>query len=192
MRRRITTRRAVLGIDAAWTVGQPSGVALVVERGGGWACAAVAPSYGDLERLAAGGAVDWDARTVPGGTPDVGALLDAARRLAPGAEVVAIAVDMPLALRPIRARRGCDDAFSRAFARRGLGVHSPSARRPGSAGRSGFCPATRRGMTDFGYIGCCAPAGLIIGYSMPPAFSSTGGRAAPRPIGWMRRGCCVR
>ena len=34
--------------------------------------------------------------------------------------------------------------------------------------------------------------GIDNGYSMPPAFSSTGGRAAPRPIGWMRRGCCVR
>jgi len=44
-------------------------------------------------------------------------------------------------------------------------------------------------MTDFGCIGCCAPAALITGYSMPPVFSSTGGRAAPRPIGWMRRGC---
>src|SRR5215471_5744561 len=64
--------------------------------------------------------------------------------------------------------------------------------RPGSAGRSGFFPATRRGMTDFGYTGCCAPAALITGSSMPPAFSSTGARAAPRPIGWMGRGCCVR
>ena len=48
------------------------------------------------------------------------------------------------------------------------------------------------GYDDFGYIGCCAPAALITGYSMLPAFSSTGARAAPRPIGWMRRGCCVR
>jgi hypothetical protein len=44
----------------------------------------------------------------------------------------------------------------------------------------------------FGYIGCCAPAALITGYWMPPAYSSTGGRGAPRPIGWMRRGYCVR
>ena len=28
--------RAVLGIDAAWTVSQPSGVALAVETEGGW------------------------------------------------------------------------------------------------------------------------------------------------------------
>src|SRR5215472_18055018 len=42
-------------------------------------------------------------------------------------------------------------------------------------------------MTDFGYVGCCAPTALITGYWMPPAFSSTGARAAPRPIGWMRR-----
>src|SRR5215510_1431942 len=39
------------------------------------------------------------------------------------------------------------------------------------------------GMTDFGYIGCCAPAALITGYSMPPVFSSTGAPRQDRSAG---------
>lgn len=123
--------RAVLGIDAAWTPSQPSGVALAVERGGGWACAAVAPSYAEFVRLAAGHAVDWAAPAVAGGEADAGALLDAAAALAPGAGVRVVAVDMPLARGAISRRRACDDALSRAYGARGLGVHTPSAVRPG-------------------------------------------------------------
>ena len=37
--------RAVLGIDAAWTTTQPSGVALAVERSNGWRMIAAAASY---------------------------------------------------------------------------------------------------------------------------------------------------
>ena len=51
----------VLGIDAAWTVVQPNGVA-VVERGaagGTWQCLALAPSYASFLGLAAGRPVDW-------------------------------------------------------------------------------------------------------------------------------------
>ncbi len=37
--------RAVLGIDAAWTERQPSGVALVVDNGAGWRLHKIAASY---------------------------------------------------------------------------------------------------------------------------------------------------
>lgn len=37
--------RAVLGIDAAWTITQPSGVALAVERSNGWRMIAAAASH---------------------------------------------------------------------------------------------------------------------------------------------------
>ena len=36
---------SVLGIDAALTVHQPSGIALVQNTATGWSCLAVAPSY---------------------------------------------------------------------------------------------------------------------------------------------------
>jgi len=46
--------RTILGIDAAWTAGQPSGVALVSGRDGSWGVEAVAASYEDFEALSNG------------------------------------------------------------------------------------------------------------------------------------------
>jgi predicted RNase H-like nuclease len=80
---------------------------------------------------AGGEPVDWEAPACTGSAPPVPALLDAARRLAPGAEAVVAAIDMPLAAGPITGRRPCDDAVSRAFGAFGCGVHTPSAERPG-------------------------------------------------------------
>jgi predicted RNase H-like nuclease len=130
-RRTPRIRRAVLGLDAAWTASGSSGVALVQEGDGRWTCAGVAPSYAEFVRLSSGGSIDWRAPEVPGGEADVPALLAAASRLAPGAELSVVAVDMPLAHGPILCRRRCDDAISRAFGGRGCGTHTPSERRPG-------------------------------------------------------------
>ena len=44
----------VLGIDAAWTAHNPSGVALVQRAEQGWRCLALAPSYDAFLALAAG------------------------------------------------------------------------------------------------------------------------------------------
>ncbi len=118
----------VLGIDAAWTAGKPSGVALVVRQDGRWSLRAVAPSYAHFLGLARGERLE----AVPtGALPDVAALLDAARRLA-GAPVTLVAVDMPLADEPIVGRRVSDDAIARAFGARHCATHSPSAARPGA------------------------------------------------------------
>ncbi len=119
--------KAVLGIDAAWTVGQPSGVALVVETAGGWRCRQLAPSY---QQFCQHEPVDWDLIPTPS-APDIPALLRAVKRLEPAAELSVIAVDMPLSMEPIRGRRWADNAVSRAFGARGCAVHSPSAIRPG-------------------------------------------------------------
>lgn len=119
----------VLGIDAAWTAGQPSGVALVRSRGRRWQCVALAPSYDSFLALASGHAVDWRARP-RGAMPDPAALHAAATRLG-GAAPDVIAIDMPLAMAPITARRAADNAIASAYATRGLGAHSPSPDRPG-------------------------------------------------------------
>jgi predicted RNase H-like nuclease len=145
-------KRAVLGVDAAWTPRQPSGVALLVEERGGWSCPLAAPSYADFVRGAGGEAVDWARPRVEGGKLDAAALLAAARRLAPGAEVLAVGVDMPLGHGPITARRPADDAISRRYGGRGCGTHSPTPERPGrlagevrrSFERQGFALATAR------------------------------------------------
>ena len=111
----------ILGIDAAWTAAQPSGVALVVDR----RCVRLAPSY---ESFVAG-VVDW--RVKPrGGPADCDALIETVSAIA-GAPPDVIAVDMPLATKPIVARRAADNAIASAFARFGLGVHTPNPERPG-------------------------------------------------------------
>ncbi len=119
----------VLGIDAAWTATQPSGVALVRGDDDAWTCLALAPSYASFVALAGGTPVDW--RTRPrAGVAACDALIAASIAIA-GAPPDAIAIDMPLSTRPITARRVADNAIASAFARYGLGVHTPSAVRPG-------------------------------------------------------------
>jgi predicted RNase H-like nuclease len=135
----------ILGIDAAWTAGRPSGVALLQQRGERWRCAALAPSYAQFAGLAAGSAVDWQARPL-GSAPDLAALLAASRQLLDGEPVQVIAVDMPLSLEPIRGRRAADAAVSRAFGAQGCAVHSPSAERPGA-----LADRLRADAEDLGY-----------------------------------------
>ena len=120
--------RVVLGIDAAWTLAQPSGVALVAESTTVWRLIAVASSYQRFQALA-------DKRQQPemrplGSSPDIPALLNAASVLS-GRPVDLAAIDMPLAQTPIIGRRASDNAVSRAYGGRKCGTHTPSASRPG-------------------------------------------------------------
>lgn len=120
----------ILGIDAAWTEGQPSGVALIQGMGSKWKCLAIAPSYIDFLNLSQGIPVDWNQKP-KGSLPDVDALLKASRKRLGGAKVDVVAVDMPLSTRPIRGRREADNAISRTFGKYKCGVHSPNLERPG-------------------------------------------------------------
>ena len=125
-----TNGPCVLGIDAAWTAHNPSGVALVQRKAEGWQCLALAPSYDAFIRLASGH--HWDPKTKAGGSrPDPAALLQASQQLA-GAAVSCVAVDMPLATTPITGRRAADTAIASRFGTRGCAVHSPSSERPGA------------------------------------------------------------
>jgi predicted RNase H-like nuclease len=120
--------RSVLGIDAAWTCTQPSGVALTEETAAGWELIAAAPSYQCFHALAG----DDPVREVrpSGSIPDATALLASCRaRL--GRPVDLVAIDMPLSHVPINGRRVSDDAISRAYGQRKCGTHTPSASRPG-------------------------------------------------------------
>ncbi|RUZ81270.1 DUF429 domain-containing protein [Mesorhizobium sp. M7A.F.Ca.US.006.01.1.1] len=118
--------RAVLGIDAAWTMTQPSGVALVIENSNGWELRAVAASYRAFCSIAEGNAVSHS-NPAPGAQE----VLTAASALA-GLPVDLIAVDMPLSRTPIQARRASDDSVSRAYGQRWASTHTPSAFRPGA------------------------------------------------------------
>jgi predicted RNase H-like nuclease len=119
--------RSVLGIDAAWTASQPSGVALAVGTSSGWRLVAVAASYGRFHAAASG----RDPEPRPAGSVPVAADLLASAWALAGCPVGLVAIDMPLSLDPVTGRRASDDAVSRAYGARGAGTHTPSAVRPG-------------------------------------------------------------
>jgi predicted RNase H-like nuclease len=121
----------ILGIDAAWTEKEPSGMALLESSQVGWRCVSVTPSYGSFLALAEGTPVDWDAKT-KGALPDVGRLVAAAGTLLSWRRMTVVTVDMPLSTEPITGRRAADAAISKAYGGRGAAVHSPSSERPGS------------------------------------------------------------
>ncbi|MGP4673297.1 DUF429 domain-containing protein [Agrobacterium salinitolerans] len=119
---------AILGIDAAWTATEPSGVALVVKDGLHWRLRAAASSYDHFLALL----LETSARTdrPRGSVAQATALLNAAESLA-GCNVSLIAIDMPLSNAPIRARRVSDNRVSSAYGARYCSTHTPNALRPG-------------------------------------------------------------
>lgn len=121
----------ILGIDAAWTEKEPSGVALLEGAPEDWRCVTVAPSYDSFLTLAERVPVDWSVKS-RGAIPDVGQILAAAQKLLDGEELRVVTVDMPLSTKPITGRREADSAISRVYGGRGAAVHSPSAERPGA------------------------------------------------------------
>lgn len=126
---------AILGIDAAWTAKEPSGVALVSNDLGKWRCVAVAPSYESFISIADGRLVEWEVAKIHGSKPNVPALLAAARQLLHGADVDIVAIDMPISTVKITCRRSADNAISREFGAKWCSAHSPGVKRPGPLGR---------------------------------------------------------
>jgi predicted RNase H-like nuclease len=120
--------RGVLGIDAAWTSTQPSGVALVVERPDGWQLIAVASSYQHIQALADG---SQTTQPRPSGSSPVACQLIAAAKAMCGRSVDLVAIDMPLARSPICGRRVADQKVSEEYGGRWCSTHSPSCSRPG-------------------------------------------------------------
>lgn len=162
---RDSPRRAVLGIDAAWTAHHPSGVALAVQDGACWRLAGLWPSYSDFT---GGGSAADDLIAAClhhcGRAPDL------------------VAVDMPLSLDPIVGRRVSDNAVSRAYGGRGAGTHSPSASRPGP-----IADDLRRGFVDLGYglrTEACPDGRLAEVYPHPALIELTGAsRRLPYKVG---------
>jgi len=118
--------RVILGIDAAWTEREPSGVALAVDDGSGWKLIRAAPSY-DAFLAYPGMSSSIRHR---GSIADAAAPLAAAEKLA-GNPVDLVAVDMPLSMEPITGRRVSDNLVSSAYGARHAGTHTPSVTRPG-------------------------------------------------------------
>lgn len=127
--------QAILGIDAAWTEREPSGVALVEGAPGAWRAVSAAPSYEAFVAGSRGAPVEWHRSKFIGCWPRMQQLIEAAQRMT-AADLSVVALDMPVANVPFESRRAADTAVSKAFGGRGCGTHSPSSVRPGSLGRS--------------------------------------------------------
>lgn len=128
----------ILGIDAAWTATQPSGVALVSSTAGNWRLIFAGSSYRHLVAHAEEGLISTFRPS--GSVAAAAALLAAAGKIA-GAPVDLVAVDMPLSLEPITERRVSDNLVSAAYGARRCSTHTPSAIRPGKISddlRGGF------------------------------------------------------
>lgn len=147
--------RVVLGIDAAWTATEPSGVALAVENAGRWRLAAVDACYDHFVERAVGTDPRFD--RPHGALAEAARLVEAVSRLA-GRTPDCVAIDMPVGPTPITGRRRCDDEISKAYGARKAAVHSPTRDRPGR-----ISDALGAGFAAIGFPVCVkAPAhGLI-------------------------------
>ncbi|WP_327790195.1 DUF429 domain-containing protein [Agrobacterium pusense] len=127
----------VLGIDAAWTQHEPSGIALIIDNGSGWALVEAAASYVAFLKS------EKDPGPVArhrGSIPDARSLLAAATAKLE-APVDVVAVDMPLSMTPIVGRRASDNMISTLYGARHASTHTPSVTRPGKLSdelREGF------------------------------------------------------
>jgi len=122
--------KSILAIDAAWTITQPSGIAVVVLNENTWRCAALAPSYKAFFDLADSIPVNWHARQ-KGSAPEPEKLIEATRAIAGIDDVSLVTIDMPVSTEFFDSRRAADNAVSKAYGAKHCSVHSPTPKRPG-------------------------------------------------------------
>jgi len=109
---------AILGIDAAWSLNNGSGVALIAETSAGiWRTLAVASSYAEFLSIA-NLSVPSTIREIPA------ALVQASRQLA-GTDLSMVVADIPLARTVITGRREADNLVSQKFGAQGCSTHTP-------------------------------------------------------------------
>lgn len=153
--------RSVLGIDAAWTERNASGVALAFEDANGWRLTGAWPSVAHFLAEAYG---QPSPEKPSGGVGPANDLLAAARGLV-GSLPNLVAIDMPIALEPITGRRASDDTLSRAYGAEWCAAHSPSSARAGA-----ISDCLRHGFAEAGYGLCISEIttpGLIEVYPHP-------------------------
>jgi len=135
----------VLGIDAAWTPRNPSGIALFAVTAGhklellrvARACVEFTSGREICPR-------DWLSIPASGKTLNVSEILDATIRHA-GALPNVIALDIPMSPLPIRGRRPADNAISTMYGSRWAGTHTPSTARFGRVSAVLFEQLSRSG-----------------------------------------------
>lgn len=123
--------RAVLGIDAAWTEKNPSGVALVAEGPRGWHLVAVASSYAAFQALPIKSSTTTN--VFSRSRAAAATMLSTAEALC-GSLPSLVAVDMPLSREQIVGRRVSDNAISAHYGSKWASTHTPNLARPGPIG----------------------------------------------------------
>lgn len=129
--------RYVLGVDAAWSVNHPSGVALLSYTAEGRPkLVRAGRSYEEFQQ----GQIDWPSK--PGGSPPN--FYELLKGCPP---VSVIALDIPLAPFLIQGRREVDQALSKRYAKYKAAVYSPTKDCPGPLAKAIFEQISAMGYT---------------------------------------------
>lgn len=120
----------IIGIDAAWTEKNPSGVAVLqFDRQKPPSLALIGRSYDEALSLGKGDILNWNVK-VSGSVPLIAQLIRHIEKVFQD-EVIMVALDIPLSPNQIVSRRGADSAISRLYGSKYAATHSPNPERPG-------------------------------------------------------------
>lgn len=129
----------VLGIDAAWTAKEPSGVAVLkYNESGKHELVKLGRSYKEFVQ----GEINWS-QDASGSVPDIKELLEGCCKY--GYNISAAALDIPLSPMPITGRRVAENLISREYGKYGAATHSPNSERPGKISEAIFQGFTENG-----------------------------------------------
>lgn len=127
--------RLILGVDAAWTDKEPSGVALLKEVPGEKPeIIRVGRSYLEFSS----GGVNWN-------LPVVGSVPNFYDILKTIGKIDVVALDIPLSPYPISCRRKADNIISGLYGNKGASTHTPNENRPGVISTMIFEQLTNQG-----------------------------------------------
>jgi len=147
----------VLGIDAAWTAANPSGIALVaVATGHTPKLLRVARTCGEFTSDRILGASDWLSTSPSGGPLKIDHLFGTIKKNT-GALPNVIVLDIPLSPLPICGRRSADNAISIKYGKQWAGTHTPSKERPGLVSAALYRQFTGAG---YNWVGVSKPEHL--------------------------------
>lgn len=134
----------VLGIDAAWTVKEPSGVAVFkYKKDGRHELIKLNKSYEEFLE----GDLNWS-KDAAGSPPDMERLLELCK--SKGYNIKVAALDIPLSPVPISGRRAAENLISSAYGKYDASTHSPTLERPGKISEDLYSQLKSCGL-DFAY-----------------------------------------
>jgi predicted RNase H-like nuclease len=132
--------RYSLGIDAAWTIEEPSGLALLSFE---------TPEFCEIVRAGrsynefVAGKINWSYKAI-GSEPKLDVIVDVCSQI--NAKPTCIAIDMPISNYSIIKRRSCENHISSHYGGKGASTHSPTPERPGQISNTYF-----RELVSMGY-----------------------------------------